>query len=348
MGVKVYDGSSGQWVEFGGGGGSGASGTPGGNDKQVQFNDNGTLAGADGLEFEKDTNSPDLTLKPASTQTSGINGGDIKAHSTINAITSEPWNKASLSSDGALEIFRTRVSSPRGGPYIDFTSQEGADFDSRLQMDYDNGDVDNGTINPSGDKYSSLTFLTGGYGLYDPSTNPNGRTTEKIRIGKFGEIGISAGTQVYDSTQNPPVILNNRTDEQKYGSSGAVIMSNGKGSSVSWSKQPVASAYVNFDGTTNTGGNCTIRDGYNVSSVTDIGTGIYTINFTTSFPNVNYAVATSFSSLPFIANNSHGNLYTNTYSAGSLIVECFKHSSGSTKIDKNEIGVVIFTTQTTT
>ena len=89
-----------------------------------------------------------------------------------------------------------------------------------------------------------------------------------------------------------------------------------------------------------------IRDSaYNVSSVTDGGTGVYTINFTTSFPNINYAVATSFSSQPFIPNNTHGTLYTSTYSTNSLLVECFKDTSGSTKLDKNEIGVVIFTTQ---
>jgi hypothetical protein len=48
------------------------------------------------------------------------------------------------------------------------------------------------------------------------------------------------------------------------------------------------SAWVNFDGTTNTGGNCTIRSQHNVSSVTDNGTADYTINFTTAMADTSY------------------------------------------------------------
>jgi len=50
-------------------------------------------------------------------------------------------------------------------------------------------------------------------------------------------------------------------------------------------------AWVNFDGTTNTGGFCTIRASGNVTTVADNGTGDYTINFTTALPDANYAVA---------------------------------------------------------
>ncbi len=48
-------------------------------------------------------------------------------------------------------------------------------------------------------------------------------------------------------------------------------------------------AWVNFDGTTNTGGSCTIRASGNVTSVTDNGTGDYTINFTTAMTDANYS-----------------------------------------------------------
>lgn len=46
-----------------------------------------------------------------------------------------------------------------------------------------------------------------------------------------------------------------------------------------------AKAWVNFNGT----GTVAIRAGYNVSSITDNGTGDYTVNFTTSFADTNYA-----------------------------------------------------------
>jgi len=45
-----------------------------------------------------------------------------------------------------------------------------------------------------------------------------------------------------------------------------------------------AKAWVNFNGT----GTVAIRDSYNVSSVTDNGTGNYTVSFTTPMNNVNY------------------------------------------------------------
>ncbi len=44
-------------------------------------------------------------------------------------------------------------------------------------------------------------------------------------------------------------------------------------------------AWVNFNGT----GTVAIRASYNVSSITDNGTGDYTVNFTTAMPDVNYA-----------------------------------------------------------
>jgi hypothetical protein len=49
----------------------------------------------------------------------------------------------------------------------------------------------------------------------------------------------------------------------------------------------IAKAWVNFNGT----GTVAIRDSFNVSSITDNGTGDYTVNFTTAMPNANYSVA---------------------------------------------------------
>jgi len=47
-------------------------------------------------------------------------------------------------------------------------------------------------------------------------------------------------------------------------------------------------AWVNFNGT----GTVAIRASGNVSSITDNGTGDYTVNFTTAMPDVNYSVTT--------------------------------------------------------
>lgn len=48
--------------------------------------------------------------------------------------------------------------------------------------------------------------------------------------------------------------------------------------------QGIVKAWVNFNGS----GTVAIRDSFNVSSITDNGTGDYTINFATAMPNTNY------------------------------------------------------------
>lgn len=57
-------------------------------------------------------------------------------------------------------------------------------------------------------------------------------------------------------------------------------------------------AWINFDGT----GTPAIRGSFNVSSITDNGTGDYTINFTTVMPDANYAVTASCSNASSGAN----------------------------------------------
>jgi hypothetical protein len=49
----------------------------------------------------------------------------------------------------------------------------------------------------------------------------------------------------------------------------------------------IAKAWVSFNGT----GTVAINGSFNVSSITDNGTGNYTINFTTAMPNTNYSIA---------------------------------------------------------
>ena len=48
--------------------------------------------------------------------------------------------------------------------------------------------------------------------------------------------------------------------------------------------QQACKAWVNFNGT----GTVAIRESYNVSTITDNGTGDYTVNFTTAMPDANY------------------------------------------------------------
>ena len=62
-------------------------------------------------------------------------------------------------------------------------------------------------------------------------------------------------------------------------------------------------AWVNFNGT----GTVAINESVNVSSITDNGTGVYTVNFATAFPDTNYACVGA-SSPSSEAHGSHTNI----------------------------------------
>jgi hypothetical protein len=74
-----------------------------------------------------------------------------------------------------------------------------------------------------------------------------------------------------------------------------------------------ARAWVNFNGT----GTVAIRESGNVSSITDNGTGDYTVNFTTAMPDANYSIVCG-SSPDYAPANSYGT-YINT--VGSSLAE---------------------------
>ena len=72
-------------------------------------------------------------------------------------------------------------------------------------------------------------------------------------------------------------------------------------------------AWVNFDGT----GTVAIRESGNVSSITDNGTGDYTINFTTAMPDVNYNAV--FGSAQIVQENSvNRSITTTTFSIRTI------------------------------
>lgn len=82
--------------------------------------------------------------------------------------------------------------------------------------------------------------------------------------------------------------------------------------------QSAAKAWVNFDGTAS---GATARDSLNVSSMTDRGTGKFTVNFATAMGNTNYnsvASATvggadNFNRMAGAASNSTNFSYLNTF-----------------------------------
>ena len=86
--------------------------------------------------------------------------------------------------------------------------------------------------------------------------------------------------------------------------------------------QQACKAWVNFNGT----GTVAIRDAYNVSSITDNGTGLYTVNFTNAMPDTNYiglgsgASQTSASVGMRVVGPRNGGAGYNPYSTDSLAI----------------------------
>tara|TARA_Y100000114_G_scaffold117211_1_gene111568 strand:+ start:317 stop:694 length:378 start_codon:yes stop_codon:yes gene_type:complete len=96
-----------------------------------------------------------------------------------------------------------------------------------------------------------------------------------------------------------------------------------------------AKAWVNFNGT----GTVAMRDNFNVSSITDSGTGVYTANFTTAMANANYASVVS------TGNNDKGRYGIMIDSDDKTTSACkifgFQTSTGSS-LDSEEVSLAIF------
>ncbi len=95
-------------------------------------------------------------------------------------------------------------------------------------------------------------------------------------------------------------------------------------------------AWVNFNGT----GTPAIRGSFNVSSITDNGTGDYTINFTNALADANYAVVITAGGTSTAVNNSAVG-WAAVYAAGSVRI-AISDNNADTNIDFPNVNVVVF------
>jgi len=94
-------------------------------------------------------------------------------------------------------------------------------------------------------------------------------------------------------------------------------------------------AWVNFDGS----GTPAIRSSGNVSSITDNGTGNFTVNFTTAMPDTEYATICSTGN--YTANNTTWHdAGVNDNNTGNITVRAV--SGGNTAVDPTSMNVAIF------
>lgn len=94
-----------------------------------------------------------------------------------------------------------------------------------------------------------------------------------------------------------------------------------------------ARAWVNFNGT----GTVAIRAAGNVSSITDNGTGDYTVNFTTAMPDANYASVCGYqasTSLTYVVNI--------TGQTATTVRHLFVNYASGAALDQSIVNVAIF------
>jgi hypothetical protein len=121
-------------------------------------------------------------------------------------------------------------------------------------------------------RFATTTDNTPSIGIYS-----NGSIRAKLRAS-------TAETALLSQGATPLLFGTNDTERARIDSSGNWYMNSGYGSvAVAYGCR----AWVNFNGT----GTVAIRASGNVSSITDNGTGDYTVNFTTALPDANYGVA---------------------------------------------------------
>jgi hypothetical protein len=151
------------------------------------------------------------------------------------------------------------------------------------------GNLGIGTSSP----LSLLDVASSSTGVYQTiRSTSSGATNVALRI-QDGTTGTGAGNGIYLGRtgsenylwtyENEPWIFGtNNTERARIDTSGVFYFNSGYGSAA---KAYGCRAWVNFNGT----GTVAIRASGNVSSITDNGTGDYTVNFSTAMPDASYS-----------------------------------------------------------
>ena len=100
----------------------------------------------------------------------------------------------------------------------------------------------------------------------------------------------------------------------------------------------IAKAWVSFNGT----GTVAIRDNYNVSSITDVATGKYTVNFSTAMADANYSAVMYQNGYHLTNAGSFGNAYTGGLNSRATTSVRFEAYGNSGYIDSALCDLIVF------
>ena len=168
--------------------------------------------------------------------------------------------------------------------------------------------------------------------------------TSKLYVGAAGSTAFSGGIQNLSNSSRSvsleadptnvgasSLILFNidATEQMRIDSAGLLKFNSGYGSAAT---AYACRAWVNFDGT----GTIAIRASGNVSSITDNGTGNYTVNFTTALVDANYSYLAQ--AVPISSVEQHADAFTPTTT--SLII--LTRNNANVSYDAAEVRMSIF------
>lgn len=94
-------------------------------------------------------------------------------------------------------------------------------------------------------------------------------------------------------------------------------------------------AWVNFNGT----GTVAIREKMNVSSITDNGTGDYTVNFTSAMTDANFSYSHTYSNE---VSGQHTVGFFDSGTASTLRIKHYNAANSANVVDKSYVFVAVF------
>ena len=218
---------------------------------------------------------------------------------------------------------------------------QGSDSNTGISFGTDEVNINTGgstraTVDSSGRVGIGTTSPSTRLHIYQTSSSQAGlvETDQSASVLNFKSTGQSFGQPQIGCAASDMILNTNGAERARITATGDFKFNSGYGS--------VATAYgcrawVNFNGT----GAVAIRASGNVSSITDNGTGAYTVNFATALVDANYAHEAQ-GSLTLTDGNLNHEAKTHTAATGSVKVRSSNNAATNSAGDLAEIRVIIF------
>ena len=113
--------------------------------------------------------------------------------------------------------------------------------------------------------------------------------------------------------------------------------SGGSSSTPEQIEQGRAKLWLNYNGSTNS-----IRDDFNVSSVTDEGTGTYTVNWDSNAANANYAIMTNYNHKAGVVLGKTVMVDRTAFTISTSQFRLEVYNSANASVDMNEVHCACF------